>query len=286
MDHISKALERTRAERSQARQSGASPSVRNWVRPSPAATRRESPVLGEIQKVALDPEHLEAKYIMGSNNDDPIMLDRFRLLRTRLTQMMVPNSWHSVGITSAGPKDGKTMTGINLAFSLARDASNRVFLVDADLRKPSVAPTLGLEPELGTVDYLTGRAELGQTLVTAEHEPNLIILPGRPADPGVTVPELMNSPRMSELFLQLLDIDPNAIIVVDFPPILVGDDVLALAPKLDATLLVIAEGQTDVDELTTSAELLSEFNLLGTVLNKSTDKVKVSEGYYDYSDRN
>ncbi len=280
MDHISKALERTREEQKSRSGGSRNSSVRDWVRPS---SNRQRPQLEDFdaEKTVLDPRVLKQNLVLGPH-DDPVILDRYRLLRTRMLQLMLPNDWHSVGITSAGARDGKTLTAINLAFAIARDGTNRVILLDTDLRRPAVGQTLGIEPERGVIDYLRGQAELKDISLAVNGEPNLLVLPGRRDDEVRPEPELMNSSKMDELFADIRELDSQAIVIVDFPPILIGDDVIALAPRLDSMLLVVAEGQTDIDELTASVELLSSFNLLGTVLNKSTEKVRTSEGYYSY----
>ena len=279
MDPISKALEKTRAEQRDVKRPGRDNSVRDWVRPNSEKTSR-APTNIDLETINLDTDLLRRNLVLSAH-DDPIVFDRYRLLRTRLTQMMASNDWRSVGITSPGAKDGKTLTATNLALALARDSDSRVFLIDGDLRKPSVGDVLGLNSERkGVIDYLRNQVSLADVAISIDIEPNLIIVPGRYDHERLAESELGSSHRMSDLFADIRAYDRNALILVDFPPVLVGDDVIALAPQLDSMLLVIAEGRTNVNELTSSVELLAGLNLLGTVLNRSTEKVKVSEGYY------
>jgi len=73
---------------------------------------------------------------------------------------------------------------------------------------------------------------------------------------------------------------PTRIVIFDLPPVLVGDDVVAFAPNLDAALLVVEEGNTESDKLKKSVELLENVEIIGTILNKSKDKSNSEEYYY------
>jgi Mrp family chromosome partitioning ATPase len=77
------------------------------------------------------------------------------------------------------------------------------------------------------------------------------------------------------------------VVVVDLPPALIGDDVIAVAENLDCLLVVIDAASTDADDLKHTVELLQGFNVVGTVLNNSDEKPKQHEGYYSayYTER-
>jgi protein-tyrosine kinase len=220
--------------------------------------------------------------LSGRGYEDPAITDVYRLLRTRVTQLMAQRGWHTVGVTSAGPRAGKSLTAINLAISMARDSAHSVVLVDADLRRPSVADTLGLPESVGLIDYLNSGVELGDVLQASDID-NLLVLPGRHEASGVAVSELLTSNKMSSLIQSVRGRENASLVVVDLPPVLVGDDVVAVAPFLDCLLIVIEEGKTEIEELRQTAELIKGFNLLGTVLNKSADKSKHFSSYYYHS---
>lgn len=280
MDHIAKALEKSRKE-SRTSSVQRNQHVRDWVSPKSTTGPQSTDVF--FRTVELDREILQQNHFL-LEGDSPYVLDRYRLLRTRLLGLMKANKWNSVGITSPGSRDGKTLTATNLAFAVARDSANQVYLIDADLRKPSVSKGLGLEVEYGVVDFLRGDVELQDSALRTDVYPNLIILPGCKDESQRNESELLRSRRVVELFEQIRSCSRDAIIIVDFPPILIGDDVIALAPKLDSMLLVISEGHSNVDELTSAVELLADFNLVGTVLNRSSQKKTSSQSYYEPSD--
>lgn len=280
MDPISKALERARTEQQ---------SVRSWVQPSSSAESSSAPssppvssTQGKARHAAeLDEAILKRNFLLGEGPDqDPELLDCYRLLRTRVLQIMKATNCRSLGITSPGPKAGKTITSINLALSIVREGNFDVVLVDADVRKPSISQYLGIRPPHGLPDYLSGGIELGDLLVEVSNRNHLTLVPGAKSALTDPSPELLKSVRMTELLRRFPAGRKDMVMIVDLPPILLGDDVLAVAPALDALLMVVDEGSTRTDDLQRSAELLKGFNLIGSVLNRSVEKSKGFSGYY------
>ena len=279
MDHISKALERAKSERK---------SVRDWVVKPDSSQQPTQGLADDPQSVqhgipvALDLDLLKANHVLcGPSADAPEITDRYRLLRTRVLQLMKPQGWTKLGITSPGPRAGKTLNTLNLATSIARDGNFQVVVVDADLRQPAVAQTLGIEPECGLIDYLSGRASLDEVVLAPSGFDNLSIIPGRHSESDAEAPEYLRSRRMSQLVQSLkANGSSSMVVLVDLPPVFIGDDVIAVAPLLDCMLLVIDEGSTTKEEIAGTAELLKDFNLLGTVLNRSSEHHKEAIGYY------
>jgi Mrp family chromosome partitioning ATPase len=70
------------------------------------------------------------------------------------------------------------------------------------------------------------------------------------------------------------------IVLADLPPLFVGDDVILLGEHMDCVLLVVEEGVTEVEDLKKAGEMLQPFNLIGSVLNKSSEKRREFDGYY------
>jgi Mrp family chromosome partitioning ATPase len=272
MDHFSKAVERARNENQ---------SVRTWMQAetrAPAAP--EVPLQADVRTIKLDPDRLRASHVLlFPDQEDLAAVDVFRLLRTRVLLQMRANSWTRIGITSAGDREGKSLTAINLASSIARSGPESVMLIDADLRKPNVAETLGFESEYGLVDHLADGIPITDIVVRPEGEPRLSLLPGRRVGRHLDIPELVGSRAMADLLAYTGRLK-STVTIVDLPPVLVGDDVIAVGPNLDALLLVVEEGRTDVDELRKTVELTSRFNILGSVLNKSRQSLGRFKSYY------
>ena len=270
LDHISRALERAQSD-----QRG----VRSWVRPTTTDVRAVELTIAPKASVMLSEQHLRQRHVLcGRGKEDPAVSDRYRLLRTRVIQALKLQGHNTFGVTSPGPKEGKTLTSINLAISIAREGSYKVVLIDADLRKPSVADDLGITVDKGLIDYLSSNLEFADILLGTDVD-NLYVVPGRREGSNVAVPELLSSDKMRKLIEQLHGRD-GCIVIVDLPPARLGDDVVALAPYLDSILLVVREGATAITELKESAELLRDFTILGTVLNQSSDRKLHFEGYY------
>jgi protein-tyrosine kinase len=275
-DPISRALERAQKDGS---------SVRTWVTSPPreqvaAPASPAGPEDIRARPIDLDPAHLAAHLILsGPGHEDPVIADKYRLLRTQLLKRMQAHGWTKLGVTSAGPKAGKTLTSINLALSLARSGNERVVLIDADLRKSSMAEDLGIDTPAGIIDYLSGDLDLDEVAVSC-NDAQLIVIPGRRVDLTIPTPEVLRSPRMADLIARATASSTPTIVVVDLPPVVVGDDVIAVAGYLDALILVIEEGGTEVQDVKEAVELLADFNLLGSVLNKSLERDRDVEGYY------
>jgi protein-tyrosine kinase len=270
LDHISRALQRAQGEQR---------SVRGWVRPTSDAHTPVELTIAPKTITKLSEQHLHSRHILcGRGKEDPAVSDRYRLLRTRVIQALKLHSANTLGVTSAGPKDGKTLTSINLAISIAREGSFKVVLIDADLRKPSVADDLGITVSKGLIDYLSSDVDFDDVMIGTDI-PNLYVVPGRRETETFAVPELLSSEKMRQVIDQLHGRD-RCIVVVDLPPVRLGDDVVALAPYLDGLLFVVREGVTATDDLKESVELLKNFRILGSVLNQSLSRKHNFEGYY------
>ena len=199
----------------------------------------------------------------------------YRILRTRVQQRMQAQGWHSLAVTAAGVAEGKTVTAINLAISLARDINTWVYLVDLDLQRPRVASYLGLQFDKGISDYLAGKAQFEEVVYSPGLD-RLAIIPN--SQPVEHSSDVLGSPRIRELCELLAAERPRPIVIFDLPPVLLGDDVIKFAPNADCTLFVVAEGQTARATLKRASEALHGMNLLGLVLNQSTERE--DGGYY------
>lgn len=205
----------------------------------------------------------------------------YRMLRTRLMQNMRTNGWKVLGVSSVGQNEGKTFTAINLAISIAAEIGQEVILVDMDLRRPSVHTYLGIDESDFTdlKDYLEEPTQdLGSIMVSPGIDRLGALLSANPLEQSS---DLLASSRGKELFSELRgQLPTNAVVVVDLPPLLVADDALAIAPMLDGLLLVVAETQTERNELAEAQQMLQAFNIVGTVLNKSVEYDKKRTHYY------
>lgn len=224
-----------------------------------------------------DQDCLVRNRIVAAQPDAPAK-SVYKVLRTRVLQRLRASQWNVIGISGTGPKEGKTITAINLAYSLAQDVNYRVVLVDFDLRRPAIHRYLGLEPKHDLASFLKGTSKLDEILIRPG-ESRLAVLANQSTYRDSS--EVLSSPELRGLVHQLRNLGPRTVTIVDLPPVLAGDDVLAFSPLLDALLLVVSQGTCKREELVQTQELLKDINILGAILNRSREKSATS-GYYDY----
>ncbi|MCW2812545.1 MAG: polysaccharide biosynthesis tyrosine autokinase [Friedmanniella sp.] len=231
----------------------------------------DSSILGVVPFDAGAPTH---PVIM---RDDPhgTRAEAVRRLRTNLQFVDVAENAKSIVITSSVPNEGKSTTAINLAVSLA-DAGSKVILVDADLRRPSVANYLGLEGRVGLTTVLIGNAELDDVVQTWQ-DSSLDLLPAGQIPPNPS--ELLGSKAMASLMAELCY--RYDIVLFDSPPLLPVTDSAILGRLAGGTLVVVGADRIHRPQLRESLDSLTTagVNVLGMVLNKVTRR---ELGYYAY----
>ena len=204
-------------------------------------------------------------------------------LRGIHTSVMLSQPGHppqAVLVVSSVPGEGKTTVAINLAVALAHQG--KTCLLDADLRRPSVAKAFHLADSDGLSNYLIDSAPLESLFVAVPKVPGLAILPAGKAisDPG----KFINSGNMRLLILNLRK--RFDFLVVDSPPILPYADGRALAPSVDGIVFVGRAGAVTREAMARSMELLQQVHsapILEVVLNGATTAAQ-SYGYgYGYS---
>ena len=200
----------------------------------------------------------------------------YKVLRTRVLQRMRRNGWKTLAVTGTAPNEGKTLTAINLSINLAWHLTTSVVLVDMDLRSPSLHRYLGIDTRYGLMDYLNGDVPLVRAGVRPGLERLGVIMNDRPVQ---NASELLTAPETVALIEEVKRGD-DRIVIFDMPPVFAGDDVLAFAPLVDAVLIVLSQGTTKRAALVALRDLLQNVNVIGTVLNRSSERV--APYYYGY----
>lgn len=224
-----------------------------------------------VDVLATDPSVLDTNRVIAAKTGNSLVAS-FDMLRTKILQEMDRRGWQVLVVTSPTPACGKTVTSINLALSIARQAERHVFLLDLDLRKPRVVQYLGVKPRNGLVDAVAGTASLAETVFQIDIASSQLGIIGS-KKPSSTPTEIIVSRQMTEIISQLRNYVPKPVIIVDMPPILGSDDVLAFLPQADCCILTVAEGISTLREIESSEKLLSNTNMLGCVLTKSTERL-------------
>jgi protein-tyrosine kinase len=222
---------------------------------------------------ALDADVLQRNRITSDQQSLSIR-SAYKMLRTRLSQRMRANNWNTIAVSSARAGAGKTLTAINTAISLAHEPNQNVILVDLDLRRSGLCKYLGIEPRFDISDYLQNDVPIGNIVIKTDIE-RLLIIPNRTSQENSS--ELLISPAMLSLVWKLSHDSAGTIVIFDLPPMLDADDMLAFSPYVDALLFVVADCETKRADLQQVKNLVEDLNVLGVVLNKSSD---TSPAYY------
>lgn len=231
----------------------------------------DSPLLGSIAFDNSVPDH--PVVVVDSPLSAPS--EAVRRLRTNLAFIGAANASKTVVITSSIPGEGKSTTSINLAASLA-DAGTRVLLVDADLRRPSVAGYLGLEGRAGLTSVLIGRADL-RDVIQPWGNSGLHVLPSGQVPPNPS--ELLGSKAMADTLDELaLHYD---VILLDTPPLLPVTDAAILTKMVGGALVVVGADRIHRAQLAESLAGLETAGGIvhGLVLNKVARRDSSGYGY-------
>lgn len=201
--------------------------------------------------------------------------ERYRQIREGLRFASANREIKSTAITSAVPREGKTMTSLNLALILA-ETKDRVLLIDADLRRPRIADYLGLEGAVGLSTVLIGRLEVNEA-VQRFGETSLDVLSAGDIPPNPA--ELLVSTQMVDLITDVSREYDH--VIIDTPPVLSVSDMAVIAQLVDSSIVVIDSSklrQRQLDQAIDSIETAGA-NIAGLILNR----VKISnrrERYY------
>ncbi|MBA6341518.1 AAA family ATPase [Colwellia sp. MB02u-10] len=183
-------------------------------------------------------------------------------------------------VSSAKPNEGKTFVAINLALSIALEQDKTVLLVDADVLRPSVMRELGIEEQLGMIDYLLGQAEQVSDIIYNTDINKLKLIPAGKLHHLSN--ELLASEKMATLANELATRYPDRIVIFDCPPLIGVTETLVLANLMGQALIVVEESKTSIVDIQAATEHLNENLALGLVLNKAIRSHKDLYGYYGY----
>lgn len=208
--------------------------------------------------------------------------EAMRTIRTGVILSSIDAPHQIVVVTSSVPGEGKTTTSLNLA--LAMGQMERVLLIDADMRRPSVAKACNIPAASpGLSNLVAGSADMSQCIHHLE-DGNIDVLTAGLIPPNPL--ELLSSKRFKEVLNQLLEKYDR--IVIDSAPTLAVSDALVLASLANAVIYVVKSDSTAFHSARTGIQRLQRVNapLAGVVLNQvnfsKANKYGSYYGYYDY----
>jgi protein-tyrosine kinase len=207
-----------------------------------------------------------------------IVSEQYRTLRAKILQMQPEKGLKTLLVASAGMSEGKTLTAINLALTMAQEIDLKVLIVDGDLRRPSVHRYLGTPHALGISDYLSHNCSLESIICSTNLRNFSVVTAGTVAEKPA---ELLNSSRMDEFLsyaAQTFDW-----VILDSPPLVALADADVLASKVDGVVFVVRALQTPTSLFQKSMESLRARNVLGIVFNGDEDQeASKYAAYYHY----
>jgi capsular exopolysaccharide synthesis family protein len=224
-------------------------------------------------------EDQRERYLYSLNNPKSAFAEFMRNIRTNILYMRPEGhtTAQRILITSAGPREGKTTTSVNLGITMASE-SRRVLLIDADLRRPSLHKAFGLGNERGFSDLLTGKWS-AETIPMMTEQKGLFVIPSgpRPSNPA----ELLSGDRLNEVLSKLDGLFD--VIILDSPPVAAVTDAVVLSQNVDGVVLVVKSFKVGRDLVLQAKRQLEDVNahLYGVALN-DFDIQRKSYGYYYY----
>ena len=199
--------------------------------------------------------------------------EQYRRLRQRIEDRAPKQGAFVLAVTSAVAGDGKTLTAINLAASLAQAPGARVLLIDADLRQPTVAQKLDIADSQSSWTTLLEKPNAGLQELAQRISPSLAVLGG---GPGLGDPyEVLRSAEFSAMLSRARSWCDY--VVIDTPPLVPVPDATLFDRSVDGYVVVVAAGFTPRRLLAEALNLLDPASVIGLVFNRDRHPLF---GYY------
>lgn len=237
----------------------------------------DMPVLGMVPRVSRE------EVLLSNHNVLSPVAESIRAVRTKVFLMRPEHPFETLLLTSPSPGEGKSFVLANLAVVLA-SSGNRVIIIDADMRRPTLHELFDQPNVRGLADILSGN-----DIESGDHPSlhllevgfdNLLFMPaGRPPTDPAT---LLTSPRLPALLTSLKE--RADVILIDSPPVLGPPDATVLTNLVDGTIMVVSAGATKRESIQRARDqLLSQKN--GNLLGVTVNRAGVNGSYYYYSPR-
>lgn len=201
--------------------------------------------------------------------DRSALAESFKMLRNQVLQRMRADGQTLLAVTSPRRIEGKSLTAVNLALTMAANYDAAVLLVDADLTGQGLQTLFGLEGEPGLSDHLMNGVPIPELLINPGVARFVLLPSGQQA--VLNSSELLATRAAQQLILEMKQRYRDRYIIVDLPPLLDTADALAFLPQVDTTLVVVEEHTTSMQDMEHTADLLAPFNLIGTVMSQARE---------------
>lgn len=203
--------------------------------------------------------------------------DQYRVLRHLLDQAASGERRKVIAVTSPAAGDGKTTTAINLAVTMAQTSDSRVLLIDADLRRPLVATSLGLDN--AATPGLSGMLldpQIALASMVQQMPFDLAMIPAGP--PPDNAYRALDSPRLGELLAEARESYDH--VILDTPPVVLVPDCQSLSRWVDGILIVVSAHHTPRKLLAEALNATEPEKVLGIVFNRDDRPLSGYSKYY------
>lgn len=204
--------------------------------------------------------------------------EAYRTIRTNIEFSNLDEEIKTIVVTSSQQNEGKSTVIGNLAVSFAGMEDKKILVVEGDLRNPTVHRLFGVSNTFGVTDILTGQKSFENCVNITDVKGLHVLTCGKiPPNPS----EMLASRKMRDFINNIKD--NYDYVFIDAPPIGIITDAGIISTYVDGTILVVASGEIDIEQLKISKERLDNVNanILGVVLNKYEDE-SGSNAYYNY----
>jgi capsular exopolysaccharide synthesis family protein len=221
-----------------------------------------------------------AEQLVGILDPESFAADQYRALRHSLELQRRGSELRILALTSPGPGDGKTVTTLNLAGTLAQGVDARVLIVDGDMRRPKVAEYLGLDNggSPGLAELLQDPAlDLSRAVRRIEGSNLSVLLAGKPR---ISPYELLSSPSLEALLMEACRVYDW--VLVDTPPIVAVPDGRVIGKYVDGFVVVIGANKTPRKLAAEALALVDPAKIIGIVFNGDNRPLSSRYGYYGH----
>jgi capsular exopolysaccharide synthesis family protein len=240
-----------------------------------SATAIAAPRTSASRRLGKFADEVESKVVVDTTTSIAIV-EEYRRLAASLHQLHITAGLRTLMVSSALPRDGKTLTSTNLALTLAESFGRRVLLIDADLRRPSIHNVFNLPNSKGLADGLRSTAVGTPPLIEVSNQ--LTVLPAGTPDQNPLAG--LTSERMQAVIKGASE--RFDWVIIDTPPIGLISDANLMADLVDGVLLVIGAGTTAYAAVARAVAAFGRERIVGVVLNRVTEINSSNEHYRDY----
>ncbi|GBE40185.1 tyrosine-protein kinase YwqD [bacterium BMS3Bbin09] len=243
---------------------------------------RESGRINEAGKVDVAretvPIEVNNKNLVTITQPYSPVAEEYRKLKSMILRKTKKDFLNTIMITSAIEGEGKSVTSINLAVTLAQAIDHSILLIDADIRKPMIHEYLGIEYKYGLSDYLTSDIDISEVMIKTGIGKLVLIPAGSSVDNPL---ELLSSEKMKALIKEVKQRYVDRYVIIDTPPILSFAESIAIGANVDGIIFVVKEGRAPKRMIEDALNLVKGLNLLGVVFN-GVEKTSLDGQYSRY----